>query len=211
MRTSKPCSTISYNSAEFLELKLNDLVRKRHIDFWAYLEHEPEEDEKKKHKHLLIYPGKLLDTNQLKEELEELYMDNLVGKPLGVMPFRSSKFADWFLYVIHDTSYLASKGQKRKYHYKDSDIVCSDTDFLAELKHTIDWSKINTLGQVIQAAEQGMSFIEFVKSTNLPLQQIGYASKVFELMSCPETYRDDRFTHTPIEPKIDADGVIIDE
>ena len=125
MRTSKPCSTISYNTAEFLTRKLNDLIKRGHIDFWCFIEHEPEEDEEKKHKHLYIFPSTLIDTNQLREELKENDVNNPL-KPLGCMPFQSSKFADWYLYVVHDSSYLSSKGQARKYHYKDDDIIRSD-------------------------------------------------------------------------------------
>ena len=44
MKTSKPFSTISYNTADFLSVKLNDLVNRRKIAFWAYVEHLPEED-----------------------------------------------------------------------------------------------------------------------------------------------------------------------
>lgn len=210
MRTTKPCSTISYNTDEFLTLKLNDLIRKGHIDFWCYINHHAEEDETKDHKHLLIYPSKLLDTNQLKEELLEADMTNLTGQPLGCMPFRSSKFPDWYLYVLHDSGYLANKGQKRKYHYTDSDLVCSDTDFLVECKHQIDWSKINITGQVVQAAESGMTWGEYLKSANLSLNQIYGARMVFEAVKgmSGDIERNDRTTHSP---KFDADGVLIEE
>lgn len=210
MRTTKPCSTISYNTDDFLTVKLNDLIRKGHIDFWAYIKHHAEEDETKDHKHLLIYPSKLLDTNQLKEELLEPDFNNLTNKPLGCMPFRSSKFPDWYLYVLHDSGYLANKGQKRKYHYTDSDIVCSDTDFLIELKHLIDWSKINILGQVVQAAESGLTWGEYLKSANLSLNQIFGAKQVFEAVNgnADGLDRNGRYSHSP---KFDDDGVLIEE
>lgn len=208
MRTSKPCSTISYNSAEFLTIKLNELIKRGHLDFWAYIDHHAEEDETKDHKHLIVFPSKLLDTNQLKEDLKELDLKNPL-QPLGVMPFRSSKFADWYLYVIHDSGYLASKGQKRKYHYTDSDLVCSDTDYFIELKHTIDWTKINTLGRVIQAAESGETFVEFIKSSNIPLQQMHNAQRLFELIRSSNSV--ERNGNTSHSPKFDADGVLIDE
>lgn len=206
MRTSKPCSTISYNSAEFLERKLNELVTRGFVDFWAFAEHLPEEDEEKKHKHLYIFPSKLLDTNQLRDELKEYDPTNPL-KPLGCMPFQSSKFADWYLYVLHDSGYLSSKGQSRQYHYTDKDIINSDADFFNELRHTIDWSKINQLGQVVQAAQSGMSFGEFVRSGNLSLLSVRAAQFVFEQVQSPQGSldRSDRSTHTPKTPKIDAE------
>lgn len=208
MRTSKPCSTISYNSAEFLSRKLNDLMKRGHIDFWAFIEHLPEEDEEKKHKHLYIFPSALLDTNQLREELKENDVNNPL-KPLGCMPFQSSKFADWYLYVIHDSSYLASKGQSRKYHYKDDDIIRSDSDFFNEQKHTIDWSRINILGGVIEAAKSGMSFAEYIQTSPLSLLSVRSAQFVFEqVQNARPLERSGRTTHTPV---IDEDGVIVED
>ena len=65
MKTSKPFSTISYNSADFLTVKLNDLVNRRKLAFWAYVEHLPEEDEKKAHKHLYIVPNGQINTDEV--------------------------------------------------------------------------------------------------------------------------------------------------
>ena len=54
MKTTKPISTISYNTPEFLENKLNELLANGLISFFAYILHEPEEDETKRH---LVYPN----------------------------------------------------------------------------------------------------------------------------------------------------------
>lgn len=204
MRTSKPCSTISYNSVDFLQRKLDDLIRRGFIDFYAFVEHLPEEDEEKKHKHLYLFPSKLVDTNQIRDELKEFDSNNPL-KPLGCLPFQSSKFADWYLYILHDTAYLTSKGQARKYHYTDDDIISSDHDYFNELKHTIDWSKINTLGSVVQAAESGISFAEWIKSAPVSLLSVRSAQFIFEQVQKGADFnRAGRFTHTPI----DDDGVI---
>lgn len=205
MRTSKPCSTISYNSDDFLKRKLDDLIRRGFLDFYAFVEHLPEEDEEKKHKHLYIFPSKLVDTNQIREELKEPDLNDITKPPLGCMPFQSSKFADWYLYIRHDTAYLASKGQARKYHYTDEDIITSDKDFFNELKHTIDWSKINQLGQIIEAAKSGMSFEDFIEAYPVPLLAVRSAQFVFERVQKNIPFdRAGRQTHTPI----DEDGVV---
>ena len=204
MRTSKPCSTISYNSIEFLQRKLDDLIRRGFIDFYAFVEHLPEEDEEKKHKHLYLFPSKLVDTNQIRDELKEFDPNNPT-KPLGCLPFQSSKFADWYLYILHDSAYLTSKGQARKYHYTDDDIISSDSDYFNELRHTIDWSKINTLGQVVQAAESGISFSEWIKNSPVSLLSVRSAQFIFEQVQKGADFnRNGRFTHTPV----DDDGVI---
>lgn len=173
------------------------MLKKGILDFWAYINHLPEEDEEKKHKHVYFVPGKLIDTNQLKEELKEIDNSNPLNIPLGCMPFRSSKFDDWYLYVVHDPGYLISKGQARKYHYSQEEIVCSDRDYLNELVHTIDWSKINQLGKVIEAAKTGdMSFEHFIASSGLSLYQFGAAEKVWGMFN--RTMRNGKETHTPI-------------
>lgn len=47
MRTSKPIATISYNSADFLKLRLNDLIKSKKICDWMFIQHTAEADEKK--------------------------------------------------------------------------------------------------------------------------------------------------------------------
>ena len=62
MHTSKSISTISYNTKEFLIRKLNELIDTNFISNWFFIEHQPEEDESKKHIHLWVKPNRLLDT-----------------------------------------------------------------------------------------------------------------------------------------------------
>ena len=109
MRTTKPFSTISYNTAEFLKEKLERLVLERVISFYSYIEHYPEEDEKKKHKHLLIIPNGQINTDELTDILNEIDMAHPLEKPLGVLPWRSSKFDDWYLYSVRYSSDELSK------------------------------------------------------------------------------------------------------
>lgn len=132
MQTSKPISTISYNSKGFLNSKLQEYVETGAVEFWCYIEHEPEEDELKKHIHLLIIPNKRIDTGVLKDDLKEI--DNKKpDKPLGVTIFCSSKIDDWFLYNMHYKPYLDSKLLERKFHYSKDAFYCSDVDAFEEL------------------------------------------------------------------------------
>lgn len=58
MNTSKPISTVSFNSAPFLLSKLDELVDNRTLSFYAYIKHfgEPSEskDTLKDHFHIYI-------------------------------------------------------------------------------------------------------------------------------------------------------------
>ena len=122
MRTQRSFSTISYNTDTFLNQKLGELEKRRAISFWCWIDHYPEDDELKRHKHVFIIPNGQIDTDTVRKELEEIDLKDPLGKPLGCMLMRPSKFDDWYLYGIHDTAYLASKGQTRKHHYQESDI-----------------------------------------------------------------------------------------
>lgn len=132
MRTSRPFSTISYNTPDFLKFKLNELVDTRKIQFYAFIYHLAEKDEKKDHIHLYIEPNGLMQTDMLLDYLLEVDPSHPL-KPLKIMPIRNSKFSDWYYYGIHDRDYLATKMLVRAFHYKKSDIVASDTDYLNEL------------------------------------------------------------------------------
>lgn len=195
MKTSKPFATISYNSNAFLQAKLDDLITQHSIEFYTFVEHYPEDDETKKHKHLFIVPNGRIDTDQVRSYLTEIDPLKPTNKPLGVLPCKPSKFADWYLYALHDTRYLASKGQTRKYHYLQSDFTTSDNDFFVEEIHTIDLSKLNRVEALVNAVENNVPFAELVKVGLVPLQQfVGY-EKAYHLLSTAQTYRNGSIGH----------------
>lgn len=137
IRTKRPISTVSYNSDDFLVDRLNALVEANLISFWAYINHKPEGDEKKFHKHLYIEPSRSLDTAVIRNYLKEI--DKCNSKPLGVLPFRNSKFYDWYWYALHDKFYLAIQRpneKEKEYHYSNSDIHCNDDDYFTNLVNT---------------------------------------------------------------------------
>lgn len=202
MKTSKPFSTISYNTPEFLTRKLGDLYDRGLIGFYAFIEHYPEEDEKKKHIHLLIIPDGQTDTKTFSDLLVEIDLTH-PDKPLKCLPWQSSKFGDWYLYTCHDTTYLASKGQKRKYHYDFNDFKTPEEDYLLELVHTIDRSRLKGIEVVKNAVDNNIPFSTLVSNGQIPIQQINQYEKTYDLISSKQSlFRDDRLTHTPL---IDVD------
>lgn len=203
MKTSKPFATISYNSPIWIEVKLNDLVRRRKIDFWAYVEHLPEEDEQKQHKHLYIVPNGQIDTDMVADCLTELNQSD-IEHPFKCIRFRSSKFFDWYLYALHDTAYLASKGQSRKYHYKPEEVVCSDNDYLLEEVHQMDYTSLRRYQVITDAIKDGTPFEDLLRQGLIPFQQCYAYEHAYELI------RNGRQTHTP--KSIDEDtGEIMPE
>lgn len=190
MKTSKPFATISYNTEDFLKIKLDELVRKRAIDFYAFIEHHAEEDEAKDHKHLYIMPNGQIDTDTVRDYLQEIDTSNAL--PLGCMPMKSSKWFDWYLYALHDVRYLASKGQARKYHYTIDDVITNERDFLVELVHTLDLTPLNRYNAITDAIKDGKSFTDVLSQGIVPIQQVYAFEHFYDLLS-----RNGRTTHTP--------------
>lgn len=198
MKTSKPFSTISYNSADFLTVKLNDLVNRRKLAFWAYVEHLPEEDEKKAHKHLYIVPNGQINTDEVLLDILVEYDPVHPEKPLGCVGVKSSKFYDWYMYSIHDVDYLSSKGQSRKYHYRREEVACSDTDYLNEEIHQMDMSKLSKVKALNEAVRNGVPFEELLMRGQIPVQQVYAFQKTYGMLQT-YTFRNGRDTHQNVD------------
>lgn len=197
MKTRKPITTISYNSDAFLIQKLEELRKAKIISVWFFITHQPEEDEKKEHKHLWILPAKTIQTDDLVEELLELDLRH-PDKPLKCLHFQAcNSFADWYLYSIHDPTYLMRKMQKRKYSYNPEDMVCSDRDELEEMVKEIDMTENTGIGRMLNALEQGLSFDELVKRGMVPVQLFQQYQASWNYLVQSGIARNGRTTHTP--------------
>lgn len=151
MRTSKPISTISYNTENFLRHQLNELVKNHRISDYMYIKHDAEQDEKKDHIHVWIKPNTLVDTMDLQTFLTELTPDNV--KPLKCIDFRTSNTDEWILYCQHFRPYLASKGEMREFFYTREDFKYYDEDTFDDLyNHAFkgsEWAKRNQILQML--------------------------------------------------------------
>lgn len=126
MATSKPSSTISYNTLPFLKARLKELYDSHLIQAYMFIQHKGEDGDKD-HIHLRIEPNKRLDLMEIQHFFNEPDINN-PDKPLGCRPFRPSKEEDWFLYAVHDKKYMQLKYKddpREKLPYKDEDIVIS--------------------------------------------------------------------------------------
>ena len=120
MATSKPQSTISYNTEAFLKEHLDDWVKGHLIQAYQYICHVGEDGDKD-HIHVRIEPNKSIDVMNLSDALKEYVQGE--EKPRGVRPWRPSKEEDWFMYVVHDPEYMrlkygeGEKGEKLPYEW----------------------------------------------------------------------------------------------
>lgn len=187
MLTSKPTSSIWYGSVNYLKMKLDEMIKDNVLTFWCFVKHIKEEDEKKDHIHFFCVPNGRIRTEYLHDELTEFDMIN--EKPIKPLPFHSSKFGDWYLYSSHNISYLASKGQSRKHHYSQEEFYSSNYDYLNELVHTIDMSKINRIETIKRAVDNGEAFESLVASGQIPVPLVTQYQRVFEIISNDKTMR----------------------
>lgn len=197
VRTTKPVSTISFNTPYYLKIKLNELLKGGKISFWAFIIHKPEDDEggKKEHCHVYVEPSKMLQTDDLKvhfKEFDSVYPD----KPKGCISFNSSKFDPWYLYAIHDKRYLASKGQCRRYHYKYDDIITSDYDDLLFKVRSIDMVSLSPYADMEDAQSHGLSWAEYFARGTVPLPQVLLFERAWNLLLQCKTNRADRYCHS---------------
>lgn len=204
MRTSKPISTISYNTLEFLLERLGELYRNHKICDWLLIQHEPEEDEKKQHIHLWIKPNTLIDTMDLQLFFSEID-PNKPDKPLKCIDFRGSEIDDWILYNMHYEPYLASKGESRKYHYLKEDFFFCDEDswddlYLHALKGS-DWAKKYQILSVLNDGD--ISPVDMIRNGLVPLN-LASQLNAYQYMATHygTTTRGGRPNHEP-EPEPD--------
>lgn len=181
MRTRRAISTISYNTDTFLEAAFNDMVLLHKISFWTYINHVPDEEVGKNHKHIYLIPDRQIDTSNISLELEEFDPSNPL--PLKCMTFRYSKFDDWYLYSLHDKDYLKFKGKERHTFYNQSDFRSSDNDYLSVLIHNIDTSPYSGYSSLINAYYAGESFADLIERGKIPLHRISQFATVWKALS----------------------------
>lgn len=196
MRTTKPISTISFNTPAYLELKLNELLKSGRISFWAFVCHIPEDDEggKKEHSHVYIEPAKMTQTDDIKSELRE-YDPTNPEHPRGCLTFKSSRFDSWYLYGLHDPRYLASKGQSRRYHYTHDQFCSSDPDDLLFKARSIDLVSLSPYADMEDAIKHGLDFPEYFARGTIPIQQVALFERAWHMLLTAYTYRGDRPGH----------------
>lgn len=195
MRTTKPISTISFNTTEFLYLKLEELTKAGILEFWAFIYHQPEDDETNKpHHHVYVVPAKILQTTDLQEQFKEFDPSN--EKPRGTLPWNSSKFDHWCMYALHDKRYLASKGQSRKYSYLFEELITSDPDQLLYLYRTIDMLSLSPYSAMLEAQAQGLRWEEFFAKGGVPLAQVALCERAWNLLMASKTDRNGREGHS---------------
>ena len=179
MKTSKPISTISWNTPAYLEKVCRELQASKIISFFCYILHRGEDDEagKKDHIHLYMEPGRCIQTLDLKELFNE--PDLAHKKPLGCLDFHPSKFSDWYWYALHDEAYLKSKCMERKYHYNPDSISRSSPDEMQYRVGTVEPIGSVVVDRIKRLAEAGKSFNEMLVSGAIPAAYVRNYERIY--------------------------------
>ncbi len=183
MQTSKPISTISYNTKGFLDKVLHDLLRSHIIDYFMYIQHIGEIDQfgerEKDHIHLFIIPNQRINTADLDKNFLQPVPNN---KPLKCISWNTSKSDDWILYVLHDPEYLASKFEHREISYKYTDIIGSnEEDLRRRYRMAYQSSGYAKMCNLYQYAKSGGKLTELMRIGAIPVNQIEAYNKFFEI------------------------------
>lgn len=186
MKTSKPISTISYNSEAFLKNKIEYWKSIGLIEFGMWIKHNPEADEKKIHYHVFLRPAKLIQTTDL--ENDSLEIDpNKPDKPFKMVGFRNSNESDWTQYSLHDPVYLAEKGLERSHHYEIKDIQSTCEDTLQDiLTHISDKRKGSIEYRIRDMIKKDMSWQQIVASGMIPLRHMGGARMMYAALTAQD-------------------------
>lgn len=173
--TSKPISTISYNTRDFLIDKLDRLMESKKFDDYRLIFHYGEDGDKD-HWHVWIQPNKRLDTGELKDVFNEVDPDKTKSKPLGVLPFRSSDPLNWIMYVIHDPLYLKSHHSDSdgdgKIEYPLTDIITPYEDqLMRDYKRALSLRKTSTQ-KIIDGIRSGQSATDLAYNEGLQPYEI---------------------------------------
>lgn len=169
MVTSRLVSNIYYGSKEHLQVCLERLVVEGSIAWWVFCEHKGERiynplndcwegDRAKRHIHVGIKPNKRLNLDVVYGECLEMIEGKITGFTRNWEFVRSSM--DFWMYLFHDSSYLAEKRMIREYNYSINDLVCSDNDIKSyEIKRAKEefWLQHGIKKEAISVARGQMS------------------------------------------------------
>ena len=180
MRTQQPISFIWFGSESFLKDQLSCFVVENKVDFWCFIHHKKEEEEKKDHFHVFAMPSSVIDSDYFKAHFVEADPNNV--KPVKINRIETSKWYDWYWYGLHDPRYLSTKGiDPKRYVYSPNDIVRSDEDMFIEMKLNTPKVK-NSADPIREAVINRVPFVNLVDSGVVPIHLIRpYEKAYYEL------------------------------
>ena len=186
MATSKPFSTISYNTVEWFKDKCDSLVSSGILLSYAYIKHTDEGPSKSTkphnyHIHAYFIPNRRIDLLEFLDEFRQIVPE--CSEPLGCRPFRMNSgdnSDDWTLYVLHNENYLRvhhSHEDGETIPYQLEDVVHSSYFELERAYHTGLAKLQGTQTGIMSALKEGASGVSLVLD-GAPVSLVGMCQRV---------------------------------
>lgn len=170
-----PFTAISYNTIPFAKAKLDEMVNEGYILDYVLVPHQADEDDRKDHRHELIFPNKTIDLAAFKNRLKEFDPNNPT-KPLTTGQINTcNSIDDFVLYTLHDSAYLAWKDMSRNIvDYPKDIVITSDQDLYDGLYyHAYNESEFAKHSRRKQLLDDPNIKTTSLIGTHYPLQMIG--------------------------------------
>lgn len=174
MKSKRKVSFISWNSTSFLMAKLEELRLQGDIHFYIFIFHLHEPDEGEDHHHVILFPAKGLEYEDIKSHFTEPQPNGLLPLGISYIPFYEEKGGEyhWILYNMHDPEYIKSKyKQVKKYTYSVEQMISPDERTLQQLVHeayaTTDFRKDKIINELL---EEGVSPASLIKNGYIPIK-----------------------------------------
>lgn len=183
MVTYRPFGFISYNSYGFLKFTLDKLVTDETFFRCACWYHESLNSEKD-HFHCWIEPNHSLNTDLLKPLFDEVNEDGS-HQSIAIRPRCGSKFPDAYLYGIHDSDYLQSKGKRRELVNIQSDKHIYIGDFKEDIEDAEFYRFKSCLApyQIIKnLVDEGLSLADIYIRLRTPFSQMSAVRMIYRLV-----------------------------
>ena len=180
MKTSKPFGFISYNSREFLQSVLQQFIADGKFLRCACWYHESTGKEKN-HFHVWIEPNEEIDTSTISDKFVET-LESGEQQSIAIRPKCSSKWNDAYLYGIHDSEYLSSKGLERELVNIKTDAHIYLGDFTADLAQAEIFRLKHCLAPYARLKElvyQGKTLEDVYLILRIPFAQLNAVSHAY--------------------------------
>lgn len=184
MRTSAPFGFISYNSCEFLENVLKTYIENGVFLRAACWYHESLGNEKN-HFHCWVEPAVQMETGSIVNEFVEI-LENGDKQSIAIRPKCGSKWNDAYLYGIHDSEYLASKGLEREQVNIQSEKHIYLGDFAADIEQAQIYKFkvcLSPYARLKALFEMGKTLEEVYDILRIPFSQLYSVAQAYSTIS----------------------------
>ena len=174
MSVTSPFGFISYNSRDFLQRTLQTFINDGKFIRCACWYHESTGTEKN-HFHCWVEPAVPIEVTTLAENFVELDEEGN-QQSIAIRPRCRSKWNDAYLYGIHDSDYLASKGLIRELVNIKTDMHIYLGDFkadIAEAEFYLNKSCLAPYARLKKLVCEGKTLEEVYILLRIPFAQLG--------------------------------------